>query len=171
MAKADLTAEQLRELLNYAPETGIFTWAVAGRGRNVGSPAGSKDHRGYIQLSLGPRKARLRIYMHQAAWLYVHGYWPVQDIDHINHDKSDNRIENLRELSRSLNQQNQIRPHANNKTGFLGVYANKPGRKKPYLATIFVKGRHVHLGAFDTAEEAHAAYVEAKRRLHPAGTL
>lgn len=171
MAKADLTAEQLRELLNYNPETGIFTWAVQGRNRPVGGVVGSKDHRGYIQASIGTKADRLRIYMHRAAWAYVHGVWPTHDIDHINHDKSDNRIANLRELTRSLNQQNQIKAHANNKSGYLGVYANKKGRKQPYIACIFANGRAVHLGAFDTAEEAHAAYVEAKRRLHPAGTL
>lgn len=171
MAKADLTAEQLRELLNYDPETGIFTWRQPGRGRTVGGVVGCRDHRGYVQISIGPRNNRARIYGHQAAWLYMHGYWPSEDVDHINHDKSDNRIANLRELNRSLNQQNQIRAHANNKTGYLGVSANKGGRKQRFMASIFADGRPVHLGSFDTAEEAYAAYVEAKRRLHPAGTL
>lgn len=101
----------------------------------------------------------------------MHGYWPSEDVDHINHDKADNRIANLRELNRSLNQQNQIRAHKDNKTGYLGVYRNKIGRTQPYVASIFVEGKAVHLGAFDTAEEAHAAYVKAKRRLHPAGTI
>lgn len=169
MAKADLTAEHLRELLNYDPETGIFTWRQPGRGRTVGGVVGSRDHRGYVQISIGPRSNRARIYGHQAAWLYMHGYWPSEDVDHINHDKADNRIANLRALNRSLNQQNQIHGHKGSRTGLLGVVFNlKTGK---FMARIHVNGRSRQVGTFTSADEAHAAYVEAKRRLHPAGTL
>lgn len=164
MAKADLTAEQLRELVHYDPETGAITW-IAGPQR--GKPFGHRDPRGYIQASIGGNRRRIRIYAHQAAWLYMTGKWPENDIDHRDHDKSNNRFDNLRDLPRFANQQNQIKAHANNKTGFLGVYA----RKSRFCSTIFVHGKAVHIGTFDTPAEAHAAYVEAKRRLHPANTL
>ena len=164
MAKADLSAERLRELFQYVPETGLLTWAI---GPQRGRTAGNADPRGYVALSIGGRKNRTRVYVHQVAWALVTGHWPLHDVDHINHDKSDNRFCNLRALSRSLNQQNQIRAHANNKTGFLGVCLVN-GR---YRATIRAEGVNITVGHFDTPEEAHTAYVEAKRRLHPAGTL
>lgn len=169
MAKADLTAEQLRELLNYDPETGIFTWRLVAKGRAVGSRAGTVHTAGYIQICVGPRTDRLRIYAHRLAWLFTHGIWPSEDIDHINHDKSDNRIANLRELSRSLNQQNQIHGHKGSMTGLLGVVFNKKNGK--FLARIHVNGRSKQVGTFESPEEAHAAYVQAKRKLHPANTL
>ena len=166
MNKADFNPARLRDIFDYNPETGVLVWLD---GRQKGLAAGSTDARGYCQVSVGSRDDRLRTHVHQVAWAYMTGEWAPHDIDHINHDKSDNRFCNLRALSRSLNQQNQIRGHSGSLTGLLGVVPNrKTGR---YMARIHVNGKSKQVGTFGTPEEAHAAYVEAKRRLHPACTL
>lgn len=166
MTKDEFSPSLLRDLFLYDPENGSLTWRT---GKNAGKPAGNATARGYLQLSIGPRSTRLRVYVHQVAWAYTHGVWPAADIDHKNNKKSDNRIDNLREVTRSLNQQNQIRGHINNQTGLLGVVPNKKTGR--FMARIHVDGRSKQIGTFDSPDEAHAAYVEAKRRLHPANTL
>jgi hypothetical protein len=90
MTTKTLTAERLRELLSYDPETGVFTRRTAVRGRNVGERAGTLT-RGYRQLRVGGRTSL----EHELAWLYVNGEWPTAPIEHLNGDRSDNRIENL----------------------------------------------------------------------------
>ena len=88
-----LTAERLRELLNYDPLTGVFSWRVNGRGRSgVGTVAGGSNHK---RIAIDKKE----YFVHRLAWLYVHGCWPTEDIDHINGDPSDNRIANLREAN------------------------------------------------------------------------
>jgi HNH endonuclease len=163
MAKADLTAARLRELLNYNPDTGRFVWLVTkARQANAGDAAGSPNH-GYIAIGCD---GDLR-FAHRLAWLYMHGVWPTGRIDHINGDKTDNRICNLREVSHSVNLQNQRRAMKNNKLGLLGVraYAGK------FRAQIKANGQNIHLGYYLTPEAAHSAYIEAKRRLHTGCTL
>lgn len=159
-----LTAERLRELLAYDPDTGLFTWRVRTNGRvNVGAVAGTKRKDGYFQIQIGG-------YIHLAhrlAWLYVTGAWPDAYIDHLNCDKSDTRFSNLRESTHGGNMQNRRTPLSTNKTGFLGVSMRRGGFK----AQIGVNGKHKNIGDFKTPEEAHAAYVKAKRQLHPYGTL
>ena len=160
MATADLTAARLRELLHYDPDTGVFTWRVhRGIKRVAGLPAGTINSRGYAQLKISPYGS---IQGHRAAWLYAHGDWPSRHIDHINGNKADNRLVNLRDVTHSENQQNQRTAHRNNRVGLLGVSVSR-GR---YAATIQIDGANRHLGRFETAEEAHAAYIEAKRGLH-----
>lgn len=106
---------------------------------------------------------------HRLAWLFVHGHWPEADIDHINGDRSDNRIDNLRCVTRQHNLMNQRRPRSDNTTGYLGVCVDRA--RGEFQARLQVSGRVKHLGRFDNAEAAHAAYVAAKRRLHPTCTL
>lgn len=101
--------------------------------------------------------------MHRVAWLIVHGAWPVGLIDHINGEKVDNRLANLREADKAINAQNRRGPAATSTVGFLGVSRQKNGR---FQARIGVGGKNVALGTFDTAEEAHAAHIAGKRRLH-----
>jgi hypothetical protein len=103
---------------------------------------------------------------HRLAWFYVHGVWPPVLIDHINGKRSDNRIVNLRLADWRLNMENKRR-ESYNSTGLLGVKPNGKG----FAARIGSRGVEHHLGTFRTPEEAHAAYVEAKRRLHKGGTL
>lgn len=158
-----LTAEQLRELLDYDSETGVFRWRGA-RGRSkAGSVAGHVRKDGYRLIQVDGR-----IYMaSRLAWFYATGKCPKGDIDHKNGSHDDNRVENLRDVSHSENQQNQRRARKDSITGLLG---SSPLRGK-FQATIKVNGKSRHLGLFITAEGASAAYIEAKRRLHPGCTL
>lgn len=162
MSSRDLTAETLREYLNYDPETGVFTRIKSTtRPGRVGAVAGAEDSRGHIQVRvLG------KLYLaHRLVWLYVHGVWPTYQIDHINGVRSDNRLSNLREVSASVNQQNQRRPRSVNP--YLGVTK----RHDKWRARITVEGRLTQLGTFDTPEEARDAYLEAKRKLHAGCTI
>ncbi len=164
MAKADLTAALLREILHYDPETGEFRWRVKSAKRiKVGDRTGRKNVNGYLEIGAFGRLYKA----HRLAWLYVHGKWPDGVIDHMNGDNSDNRICNLRDVTLSVNMQNLRHARAGTKSGLLGVAAHKDKWK----ALIKANGKQLVLGRFDTPEAAHAAYVEAKRRLHPGCTI
>ena len=164
MATVDLTAQQLRELFHYNAETGVFTRLVQTSNRvKVGDVAGCKSGGGYVTISVFGRQCSA----HRLAWLYVHGTWPVADIDHINGNPSDNRAANLRDVSRRVNKQNQRRAHITSTSGMLGAAADR-GR---WQARIRVDGKQRYLGNFDTPDLAHAAYLDAKRLLHEGNTL
>ncbi len=160
-----LTASRLRELLVYEPDTGIFrrrTDVICGNKRvrlKAGDIAGGKTKKGYIHITVDGHRA----YAHRLAWLYVHGEWPAQHIDHINGDVSDNRISNLRPATPQENQWNSKKPRTNT-TGFKGVTRVKSSGR--YIAQIHYANGSKYLGSFLTAEEAHQAYAEASARLH-----
>ncbi|GJH22455.1 HNH endonuclease [Caballeronia novacaledonica] len=153
-----LTQEILRSILDYDPATGHFT-RKSGRGGTVtGSRAGTL-RRGYIWISVNNK-----LYVaHRLAWLYVHGRWPKEQIDHINMVKSDNRIENLREATYSENGRNRPIPKSN-KSGYRGVCFHKQFQK--WNANIHHHGKHYSLGLFDSPEEASRAYQRAAQQLH-----
>jgi len=162
----DLLAEA-RRVLDYNPETGVLTWKVD---RNsyikAGSRAGAKNSEGYIHLRVGGKSCKA----HRIAWLLAHGSLPDCDIDHINGDRADNRLCNLRAATRAENGQNQKRAHSSNKTsGLLGVHWHAQSKK--WRSVIAVNKEKKYLGLFDTAEEAHAAYLKAKAELHPFQTI
>jgi hypothetical protein len=166
MAKADLTAQRLRELLDYNPETGAFTHCVpAGRwGRiKAGSVAGNVDAKGYWVVHVDG----LSYKAHRLAWLSVHGVWPSGQIDHIDGRKTNNAIANLREASQGENSQNQREAKKNNLSGFLGVAK----RGDVYQARITINGKTNCLGYFDTPELAHDAYLSAKKDMHQFGEV
>lgn len=159
-----ITQQRLRELLSYDLETGVFRWLSSRGTARAGSVAGSPDSYGYLQTKID-RRCYLN---HRLAWLYVHAEWPEEQIDHINGCRSDNRLANLRKVSASINQQNQRKARLDNKCGLLGVSSSG----KRWQARIsYPGGKDTYLGLFDTPELAHAAYLEAKRRLHPGGTI
>lgn len=108
-----------------------------------------------------------KVMAHRIAWLIYFGHWPDGDIDHINGDRSDNRIINLRDVSRTINLQNRRSPQSTNATGYLGVHRDK----RRYVAQIKTPDRNIRIGTFRTPEEAHAAYINAKRELHEGNTL
>jgi hypothetical protein len=161
------TAERVRELLDYNPETGIFTWKVFRAGKAVaGSVAGKINSHGYREI----RVDGARIGAHRLAFLYVLGRLPKKQVDHKNGIRDDNRMENLREASTAENMQNLRKANADNKSsGLLG--ASWYGLTKKWQARIRVEGKQIHIGYFDTAEEAHAAYLKAKAELHPFQTI
>ena len=160
--KRSFDGKTLRSLLDYDPDTGIFRWRMQpSRNVKAGAVAGSVNYLGYISI----RMKRTAFMAHRLAWLYTHGVMPTHDIDHINGDKADNRIRNLRDVSRSVNLQNQTRPRRDNTSGCRGVSWRKDIKR--WYAQIKVNRRSQHLGYFKTAEAAHAAYLTAKLQLHP----
>lgn len=167
--KSSITLARVREALDYDSETGALTWRIkVGRGRCVRRPrdaAGSLSAKGYTRICIDG----VSYYGHRLAWLHMKGEWPSASIDHINGIKTDNRIANLRDVPHLVNCENQRRAKSNNKCGVMGAeWFARTGR---WRAQIGVGGRPRHLGYFDTAEEAHVAYVTAKRRLHAGCTL
>lgn len=155
-----LTAARLRSLLDYDPETGLFRWRVKLRGgkrADIGSVAGYADAgRGYWVIYIDGRQYRA----HRLAWLHVKGQWPPRGLDHEDTDKQNNSWSNLRLCTQSQNTANSKRSKRNT-TGFKGacVYGNR------FQAQIKKHGKRIHLGTFDTAQDAHAAYVDAAKRL------
>lgn len=160
------TAEDLRALLDYDALTGQFTWRAGRAGTAwAGSWAGSVDSRGYVRIGIfgGIYKA------HRLAWLHVHGHWPKHEIDHINGIKDDNRLENLRDVNGVVNKQNTREARGGRVAGLLGATYHEATGK--WRARVWIGGRNKSLGLFDTAEEAHAVYIEAKREVHEGCTL
>jgi hypothetical protein len=149
-----LTAEKLRELLDYAPATGHFYWRKRVGNSYAGKRAGTTQD-GLVRISIGARVYQAN----RLAWLHVHGRFPEGVVDHINGDRSDNRIANLRDCSHVENARNR---KCHSISGLKGVVAH--GRK--WKASIAVDGRDHYLGLFTTKEEAGAAYDAAARRLH-----
>ena len=156
--------QRLRELLDYDAETGVFTWRESRGGSNTGQVAGCPHPKGYIRICIDGR----RYAAHRLAWLYVVGALPSGEIDHINGERNDNRIANLRDVSTQINQQNQRRARTNNRSsGLLGV-TRKRGR---WQAQIETNGKNVFLGCYSTKEDAHSAYLKAKRQRHDGCTI
>jgi hypothetical protein len=154
-----ITQEYLREILDYNPETGLFIWKI-NRGRlcKKGNTAGSIDSWGHLQICINSRK-RLA---HRLAWLYVYGTEPKQQIDHIDGNKQNNAISNLRDVNQTLNQQNRTKARKDSSSGLMGV--TKEGSK--YKAQIKAHKKTFYLGMFQTAQEAFEAYKQAKLQLH-----
>lgn len=161
-----LSPERLRELLHYDPLTGIFTWRISRGGKTLpGTIAGSVKPKGYIAIGVDGY-----IYQsHRLAWYYMTGEWPRFLIDHRDLDPANNRWENLRDVTTEINCQNQNRAHKGSATGMLGVYPARKGKR--FLAMIRVHGKLKQLGSFLTKEEAHAAYLIAKREQHAGCTI
>lgn len=156
-----LTATQARRLLRYEPKTRFLFWKKKRQG-----PATDNLRAGSLRPD-GSRNVSIKgcSYMeHRIAWLIHFGEWPEGVIDHKNGDPSDNRIRNLRDVSRSENSQNQRKAQSSNKsTGLLGVTLRRPG---VWAARISVGGKNLHLGQFDSPISAHEAYLTAKRNRH-----
>lgn len=155
-----LTQSRLKELLEYNPETGVFTRLVRTANKTkIGDTVGKLHNKGYRHTNIFGKDHLL----HRLAWLYMMGEWPQADIDHVNGVRDDNRFCNLREATRGENLQN-MRMSPRNTSGFMGVYWCK--HRKKWRAQIRVKGRTVGLGRFATPEDAYAAYLAAKVKYH-----
>lgn len=165
---SDLSKAEVESVLSYSPETGEFNWLrkagssradLAWNGQRAGRVAGCISGSGYNTIGVCGRLYQA----HRLAWLCVYGRWPVGDIDHINGDRADNRISNLREATRSQNNCNRGATSANT-SGYKGVFFKKHGSR--WQAQIKINGRIKHIGYFPTPEAASVAYTEAALRLH-----
>lgn len=153
--------EFLRSQLDYDPKSGALTWKVSKKGHTkAGDPAGCKHTKGYLAIGLNGRS----YLAHRLAWFMFYGELSETDqIDHINLDRTDNRIENLRKASHEENCRNTgCRSHS--RTGLKGTRYDKRANK--YASRITINGKQVWLGYFKTAEEAHAAYCKKAEELH-----
>lgn len=156
----EMTRERLMELLSYDPATGRFCWIEGARKRGSRyAMVGHNTGKGYLQAILD-RKPYL---LHRLAWMYMYGHFPNGNLDHINGDQEDNRIDNLRVASFSQNNQNG-RMQSTNRSGFKGVFFHK--KNKNWIAQICANKIKKHLGSFSSPEEAHEAYCKASRELH-----
>ncbi len=158
-----LTAARLREVLVYSPDDGVFRYACTRGPKVQGDPAGTITSHGYVAIKLDGQMHKA----HRLAWFWQHGAWPEHDIDHINGDKKDNRISNLRDVPRRVNVENKRRARADNQLGCLGVSM----LRGKFRAAIHVRGKHHHIGYFTTQAEAADAYLLAKRSLHEGSTI
>jgi hypothetical protein len=149
------TKEYLNSVLRYEPETGFLFWKVRASYRiPMGTKAGTLTWAGYTSITIG---GKLRL-AHRLIWCMVHGEFPPNDLDHINHDRNDNRIENLRLASRTENMKNQS-VGSNNKSGVLGVRWHK--RSGKWKVQIGIEGKSIHLGYFKDKSDAIKARMEA----------
>lgn len=159
-----MSLARLHEILSYEPSTGLFTWKVDRQRVRAGAIAGSPHPSGRIKIVISGRY----YYAHRLAWLYMHGVWPKDQIDHINGDPSDNRIENLRDVSLTVNAQNRRHAQEEKRDSLpLGVQPTQGG----WRARLSANGKNLSLGTFKTQAEAYQAYVEAKRVRHAGCTI
>jgi hypothetical protein len=162
----NLTQARLKQLLRYDHLTGEFVWRVRRSNVSSGTVAGGsyRHPRGYVLIGIHGTK----YLAHRLAWLYVHGRWPSDELDHIDGDTSNNRLSNLRECNRTLNSQNTVRD--------VGRTSKHPGvhwdaAKGRWSARIRVgDGRRIFLGRFDDEREAADAYLRARAEHHPYAT-
>ena len=158
-----LSLERLRQVLRYDPETGNFYWTHRDTiKKKLGTNASIVRSHGYLNICIDSTY----YYTHRLAWFYVHGEWP-KVIDHIDGDKTNNRIENLRSVSQKCNVENVLKTRKHNKSGILGAVKSKYG----FYARLTSQGKQIYLGHYKTAEEAHNVYLKAKRQLHEGCTI
>jgi hypothetical protein len=164
ITKDAVNRDYLRSILEYDSNTGVFTRITrTGNNTHIGDVAGGVNSNGYRSIRVGGRKHQA----HRLAWIYEYGAIPDgMQIDHVNGDRQDNRICNLRIATHTDNVHNQRTEHSNNKLGVLGV-SRSPGAKT-YVAQIQVNGKKISLGRYPSVDTARAAYLRAKEELHPA---
>jgi len=152
-----ITADLVRSLFDYDPETGLLTRKVRRGRRRAGARAGGVGSRGYANVKIGGRSYR----SHRIIWLHVYGRLPTLQVDHVNGVKTDNRLCNLREAS-AFQQMANRGPRVTSKSGVKGVVAS--GNK--WVAAIKVNHRAIALGTFSTLEQAAEAYRKAAAIYH-----
>jgi hypothetical protein len=158
-----ITYERLRELLTYNSETGAFIWNMDRKCRQVkaGDVAGHKSRLGYMVTGIDGSAPML---MHRLAWFYVYGQHPSEQIDHINGNRSDNRLINLRVVNNQQNNQNRHILRSTNTSGYAGVSWHK--QRSRWNATITVSGKKKSLGLYASAKEAGAIAAKARAQMH-----
>lgn len=157
----NISYDRLIELVDYDCETGLFTRKKAVGRSFKGRVLGYQNNNGYIAFTLDSKK----YYAHRLAWLFVHKKFPVHDVDHIDGNRTNNKIANLRDVPRSLNLENSTKAKSSNKsTGLIGAYLDKKTGK--FTSRIQVNKQDKYLGYYETAQLAHEAYMSAKKQLH-----
>lgn len=147
------------DVIGYDPATGVFRWKEDRRnGSKAGDVAGYVDEKGYRRIQIAGRTYKA----HRLALLIATGKEPSQQVDHVNGNKGDNRLCNLREVNNAENQQNIITARRNNKVGLRGVV--RYGKR--FASHIWTPDGGKYLGSFDTPELAHQCYLAAKSQLH-----
>jgi hypothetical protein len=149
----EVPIEVLHDKLSYDPKSGHLTWNYTTQWTKKGTIAGT-NCLGYIKISVN----KVIIPAHRIAWAMHYGTWPFGEIDHINGNRVDNRIENLREVTHQQNCMNRAKAQ-NNKSGYKGVSWHKVAKK--WQAHLSIGGKSVYLGLFETAEKAHDAYEQS----------
>lgn len=150
------SVERVRELFDYRPDTGDILWRVTRGTRKAGARAGNLKADGYRRIRFDGNSWP----EHRLAWLHFYGEWPAEYLDHRDLNRSNNKIDNLRECSHSLNTHNRAKFQSNT-SGFKCVEKRK-GRDR-WVAGFFHNGRRVNLGTFASPQEAHKAYCEKIR--------
>jgi hypothetical protein len=164
MVSEELTPQKLRQLLDYNPETGDFTWKSGVKSNFLNKRAGCKRKDNCIVIGLLGKS----YLAHHLAWLFVYEQWPTKEIDHIDQNRSNNKISNLRDVDHRTNCQNYRIATKNNKISKILGAAYRDGR---YYSRIRVGNKRITIGSFATAEEAHQAYISAKRKYHAGCTI
>lgn len=152
-----LTQERLKELLNYDKDTGIFTWLVSRGSVKKGFVAGCDKGDGYLIARIDRKGYRC----HRLAWLYIHGSFPFDEIDHVNGIRSDNRFVNLRSVLGSENKKNKAKPK-NNTSGIVGV--NWSNYYSDWTSRISINGKDTTLGRFKDKFEAICSRKSAENK-------
>jgi hypothetical protein len=157
-------ASRLQELFSYDPLDGRLRWKIRrGSRAQVGSVAGTVRPPDYSRVRIDG----VLYLVHRVVWKLHFGSEPAGDIDHLNGDRTDNRLDNLRDVAHRTNGENVVKARKSNASGFLGVAKN--GNK--WAAYIHCEGATKYLGLHKSPELAHAAYLGAKRNLHEGCTL
>lgn len=149
--KEKLTQERLKEILHYDPDTGLFT-RIKNK-KNVGS----KNALGYLTIFV----LNKQYLSHRLAWLYIYGYFPETDIDHIDQDKANNKLSNIRVVSRQCNMRN-THLQANNTSGIKGVAWHKPSNR--WMVRIKVNKKELYLGLVKYKNDAAKLRWEAEKK-------
>lgn len=161
-----LTSSRLKEILHYDEITGQFTYVVSRGKFKSGDPAGTLLEDGRIDIHIDYKVNRA----HRLAWLYVTGEWPKNEIDHKDGNPSNNAFSNLRDVTSTVNKQNQKVAKAGKKySALLGAQWCKQSQK--WKSSIKSCGKIIHIGFFDSEQAAHEGYVKAKRELHEGCTI
>lgn len=155
---SELCQQKLKEVLSYNPDTGIFLWLIDRPRASAGAEAGYITGNGYMRVQI----ARKSYALHRLVFLYTYGAMPSDEVDHINRNRQDNRLVNLRLVTKRQNLRNKS-AYRNSALGLVGVCQ----RGSRFRAYINREGKRVNLGTFDTSEQASQAYFDAKRLLHP----
>ena len=151
--------EYLLEYLSYNPDTGLIHYnkGVKGRKKTIDQPMGTVSLQGYLTTTAKGKQLKV----HRLAWFLHYGVWPNNQMDHINKDKTDNRIANLRDVDHSLQQHNRDMPTPT--SGLIGAHFNKA--KGKWKSSIRVGGKSRHLGYFDCPTAAHLSYMVEKEKV------